>query len=87
MLQNAIMTYTISYDAAYCAMMVHEVFRQITDDSSMVLREAAKAGIVHTMVRELNILKAKLGCSEVTMDKCSNYTTVLAPISLAYIGF
>ena len=84
MLQNDIMTYTISYDAAYCAMMVHELFRRITDDSSMVLTKAAKAGIVHTMLKELNILKVKLGRSKVTMDKCSNYITILAPISLLH---
>ena len=47
-------------------MMVHELLRQVTDVSSVVLMEATKAGIVRTMLTELNILKAKLGHSKVS---------------------
>ena len=70
MLQNDVIIYTISYNAAYCAMMVHELLRQVTDVSSVVLMEATKAGIVRTMLTELNILKAKLGRSKVSGSSC-----------------
>ena len=60
-LQNNIVTYTISYNAAYCAMMAHELLRIMTEVSSVILIQAAKGGIVHTMLKLLNVLKDNLG--------------------------
>ena len=60
-LQGNIVTYDISYSAAYCAMMTHELLRTITDTSDVVLMGAAKSGIVHTMLKLLNVLKENLG--------------------------
>ena len=60
-LQNNIIIYNISYNAAYCAMMAHELLRMMTDASGVILMEAAKAGIVHTMLKMLNVLKDNLG--------------------------
>jgi len=60
-LNNDVITYNISYDGAYCAMMVHELFRMLTNVSNAVLMNAARAGFVHIMVKELNVLKANLG--------------------------
>ena len=65
-LQNNIITYNISYNAAYCAMMAHELLRITTDVSSVILMEAAKAGIVRIMLKLLNVLKDNLGHFKVT---------------------
>lgn len=42
-------------------MMAHELLRMITDASDVILMEAAKAGIVHAMLKMLNVLKENLG--------------------------
>ena len=63
MLENDVITCNISYDAAYCAMMVHELFRMLTDVSNAVLMKAARAGFVHVMLRELAVLMTDLGRS------------------------
>ena len=60
-LQNNIIKYDISYNAAYCAMLAYDFLRIITDASDVILKEAAKAGIVHTMLKMLNVLKSDLG--------------------------
>ena len=65
-LQGNIVTYNISRSAAYCAMMTHELLRTITEASDVVLVVAAKSGIVHVMLKLLNVLKDNLGRFKVT---------------------
>ena len=76
--ENNVIKYDISYDGAYCAMMVHEFLRILTDASSAVLLEAARAGFVHVMLKELTFLKDSLGRSKVIAQYSSIHTR-LAP--------
>ena len=48
---------TISTVAVSCATLAHEVLRMVTDVNKTVLIEAAKAGIILTMLMELNLAK------------------------------
>ena len=47
----------ISTVAVSCASLAHEVFRMTTDVNKTVLIEAAKAGIILTLLMELHLAK------------------------------